>query len=47
VCVDKGSEFYLIKLKKDTVVLIPAKLQVKHGSHAWCVQDIRGLKLIS
>jgi hypothetical protein len=37
VC-EKGSEFYLRKLKKDTVVLIPAEVKVKHRICARCVK---------
>jgi hypothetical protein len=35
---DKGSEFYLRNLRKDTIFLIPAEMQVKHRSSARCAQ---------
>jgi hypothetical protein len=36
--------FYLSKLRKDTVVLILAEVQVKHRSRARCAQASRGLR---
>jgi hypothetical protein len=29
VCIDRGSEFYLRKIRRDTIVLIPAEVQEK------------------
>jgi hypothetical protein len=45
VCFGKGSEFYLRKLRRDTIVLIPAEVQVKHISHARCAQASRTLEV--
>jgi hypothetical protein len=45
VCVDKGSEFYLRKLRRDTIVLILVEVQVKHKSRERCAQAGRDLRI--
>jgi hypothetical protein len=44
VCVDKESEFYLRKLRRDIVVLIPAEVKVKHRGHARSAQAVGSLR---
>jgi hypothetical protein len=45
VCVEKGSEFYLRKLRRDTIVLIPKKVQVKHRIRARSAQASGSLRI--
>jgi hypothetical protein len=44
VCVDEGSEFYLRKLRRDTIVLIPAEVQEKHRGRARSAQAVGSLR---
>jgi hypothetical protein len=44
VCIDKDSKFYLRKLRRDTVVLIPVEVQEKHRSHARSAQAVGSLR---
>ena len=44
VCVDKGSEFHLRKLRRDIVVLIPVEVKLDHRSHARSAQAVGSLR---
>jgi hypothetical protein len=43
-CVLTGFRVYLLKLRRDVVVLIPVEVQDKHRSRARCAQAGRDLR---
>jgi hypothetical protein len=44
VCIEKGSEFYLRKLRRDTVVLVPVEVQKEHRGRTRSSQAIGSLR---